>query len=349
MQKKHTVPMLITILLMTIVSLVLGLKFGKTEHEKLEGLSGVYDVSNQGHIAYIVYENGKPGIFLQHDAQIFKNPVFELDVDQDISDLSFSPDGLSLAYIVDNKDRQVGVGPGSLILLMDIQTFKQKRLFQQKGLVTEIVFDPKDSDLLFFVAGESIENESNMNVRSFQYDLFGHRISMEETIRYTELNQDMMHSLNVSASDHTVFVNMYDSDARMMEHKAKQGIFHIPIEDPENMSIVSKLNHLIDSSDFVVVPEENGAIFQSTSVTNKEGIYEYELYHYDWEGDQERQLTYMKENASRPVISVQDHKIFFMVDYQFGRKFSDYHLYEMDFDGRNVKKINLDLEGDSRS
>lgn len=347
MNRKYIIITLTSIFLLTILLSVLGIMFDKTEYEKLEGLTGVYDVSNEGLIAYVVYDSGRPGIYLQHDAQTFQNPIFELDVDQEISDLSFSPDGLSLAYIVDNKERQVD--PGSLILLMDIQTFKQKRLFQQKGLVTEIVFDPKDSDFLFFVAEESIEDESNISVRSFQHDIFGHRISTEESIRYTELKQDMMHSLNVSASDHTVFVNMYDLDARMMENEAKQGIFRIPIEDPENMSIVSKLNHLINSDDFVVVPEENGAIFQSTSVTNKEGIYEYELYHYDWEEDQGRQLTYIKESVSRPIISVQDHKVFFMVDYQFGKKNSDYHLHEIDFDGGNVKKINLDLGGDSSS
>lgn len=310
--------------------------FDKTDYEKQAGLTSVYDVSSEGLIAYVVYESGKPGIYLQHDVEEFQNPVFQLDVNQEISDISFSPDGSSLAYIVGNKEKQVD--PGGLVLLLDVETLEQKRLFQKKGLVTEIKFDPKDSDLLFFLSDESMEDESNTSVRSYQYDIFGHRISEAETIRYTELKQYAMHSLNISNSDNAVFVQM--------DSGTKQRIFRIPIEQPENMSIVSKQDRTTDIYDFTIVPDKNEVIFQSASTTNNNGTYEYELYHYNWEDDQERQLTYLKESASRPIINPQDNKVSFMVDYQFGKKSNDYHLHQMDLNGENIEEVKLDIGQD---
>lgn len=327
----------------TVILSILGIIFNKSEIEKQRGLTSVYDISAEGMIAYVVYESGEPGIYLQYDKETFENPVLKLDVDQEIRDISFSPDGQSLAYIVGNKDKEYD--SESSVLSLAIETMEQKRLFGDQNLILEISFDPKDADLLFYFSAGTFENYSSIaSAQPHGVDLFSYRISEEEKTRHTELEQYSMRSLNVSSIDDTVFVQM-DDDANVEtaeeSFEVNQRIFRIPIDQSDDISVVSKQDRMTDIYDFLIVPGENEVIFQSASTTNKSGIYEYELYHYDIEDDQERQLTYLKESAGRPIINTQSNKVFFMVDKQFGKKYADYHLYQMDMDGSNQKKVKL--------
>ena len=327
----------------TIILSVLGMIFGRSDIEKQQGLTNIYDISTEGMIAYAVYESGQPGIYLQHDQEIFDNPILQLDLDQEVLDMSFSPDGQSLAYVVSNKDKEVSIG--SSVLLLEIETMEQKRLFGDQGLITEISFDPKDADLLFYFRAGTFENYSPIaSVHPHEFDLFSYCISDGEKIRHTEMEQYSMRSLNVSPIDNAVFVQMDDdADVKTAEDifETKQRIFRISIEQQEDISVVSQRDRTTDIYDFAIVPNKNEVIFQSVSKTNKNGTFEYELYHYNLENEQETQLTYLKESTSNPIISPQSNKVFFMVDKQFGKKYADYHLYQMDMDGSNQKEVKL--------
>jgi len=88
-KKKHLTIIIILIFSITIILSVLGMAFGKSEIEQQQGLTNIYDISTEGMIAYVVYESGKPGIYLQYDLEVFDNPVVQLDLDQEILDISF--------------------------------------------------------------------------------------------------------------------------------------------------------------------------------------------------------------------------------------------------------------------
>ena len=220
---------------------------------------------------------------------------------------------------------------------------EQKRLFGDRDLITEISFDPKDANLLFYFRAGTFENYSPIaSAHPHEFDLFSYCISDGEKIRHTELEQYSMRSLNISPIDHTVFVQMDDdADVKTAEDifETKQRIFRIPIEQPDHISVISKQDRIIDIYDFAIVPYKNEVIFQSVSTTNKSSAHE--LYHYNLENEQETQLTYLKESTSNPIVNPQNNKVFFMVDKQFGKKYTDYHLYQMDMDGSNQEEVEL--------
>jgi len=228
--------------------------------------------------------------------------------------------------------------------LLTIETLEQKRLFGDRGLITEISFDPKDADRLFYVRAETYENYLPIaSAYPHEFDLFSYCISDGEKTRHTELEQYSMRSLNVSRIDNAVFVQMDDdADVKTAEDifETKQRIFRISTEQSEDISVISKQDRIIDIYDFAIVPNKNEVIFQSVSTTNKSSAHE--LYHYNLENERETQLTYLKESTSNPIVNPQNNKVFFMVDKQFGKKYTDYHLYQMDTDGSNQEEVELD-------
>lgn len=92
------------VIILTLALIVIGLLFGKDEKEKQNGLSGDFDISKQGTIAYVHYLQGKPEIHLYNPEQSLKMKALELENDQIIVDPSFSNDGSTLVYIAANKD-----------------------------------------------------------------------------------------------------------------------------------------------------------------------------------------------------------------------------------------------------
>lgn len=119
-------------------------------------------------------------------------------------------------------------------------------------------------------------------------------------------------------------------------------IFQILLNDPNEYSIISAQTRAEDIYDFTLVPDENAFIFQSVNGTGENGIFEYELFHYNWEKDEEEQLTRLKSYAARPVVDLVSDSIYYIVDSQFGEKNSKYSLYKMDRDGKNKEEIKLD-------
>ena len=343
--KKSLTVMLIAISLITAFLVVLGFVFNKPEEEKQQGLSGIFDVSSDGTIANVVYDNGKAGIHLQHEEITFENPVLQFSTKQVIQDINFAPDGSSLAYVVSNKDVEAELE--STVHLLTLNSFEKKELFTDSALITEIEFDPKNQAELFYLRAGTFENYSPIaSAQPHDFDLYSYRISENSHVQHTELLKYSMGSLNISPTENYAFVQMFDdahSDTADDVFEAKQRIFQIPLDSDDGVSIVSQADRNEDIFDFVIVPDKDEVIFQSVSNTGTSGIYEYELYQYNSISGQENQLTYLKEYADRPILGPQNNKLFFIVDMQFGNRKADYRLYQMDLDGKNIEEVILDL------
>jgi TolB protein len=53
----------------------------------------------------------------------------------------------------------------------------------------------------------------------------------------------------------------------------------------------------------------------------------------------EIRLTYFGEYAGKPVVSADGETIYFILDKNFGKRTSDYHLYKMNKNGEQIKKL----------
>lgn len=342
MNKRKIIFIFAIIATITVCLVVVGFMFNKTEEEKLNGLTEIFDIAPDGTIAYVMYDKGQQKIVIKND----ENEISTLAIHEEkfINDIAFSPDGSTLAYSISPKDVETELL--STINVIDIATLEETNLFQKAGLITELAFDPKDGDQLFYIKADTFENYSPIaRANPHDFDLFSYLISEEKHTQYTNLKKYSMDSLQVSSSVDAVYIQMVDDETAESAEEifdANSRIFKIPLDDPEALSVVSDPNKEIDIYDFVILSDEEKIIYQSVSNPNSGGIFQYELFEYDPNTNEETQLTNLQEYTSRPLIY--DNFIYFIVDTQFAQKYSDYHLYRMDLDGENMTEVELSLD-----
>lgn len=328
-----------------VVLIGLGVMFNQKENEKAQGFLGIYDVASTGMLAYIVYTNGQAGIYLQGAEKVYDNPVFQLPVEQEILDVDFSGDGSSLAFVVANKEGKENLG--SIVYAFDIASLKGKELFSDEGLVTEVAFDPKEEEALFYLRAATFENYSPIaSARPHDFDLFSYQISDNEHVQVTQLEKYSMDSLKISTTDEIAYLQMFDDEAVETAEElfdAKQKVFEIPLSHPSAYEVISEEDWPVDIYDFAIMPSQQEMVFQSVAGEGGDGLYEYELFSYDWKTGEEAQLTRMKKYAGRPIIDSTHEKIYYLVDHQFGKRIPSYSLYKMDLDGGNKEEVDLAL------
>lgn len=323
--------------LVTGVLIVMGVVFHKEDNEKQQGLTGVYDVSADGIIAHVEFEDGKAGLYFSDKNE---QPAVQLPVDQAIVDISFSEDGNTLAYIV--SDKELDSASGSAVRLLDVKSRTDQLAFTVPDLITEVVFDPKDSNRLFYLRAGVYTNYSPIvGKRPHDFDVHSYHLAEGTQTKYTNLKKYHMQSLQVSATDETVFVQMDDDEEVETAEDAfapKQRIFQIPLAAPDEKTVISNPAGQEDVFDFLVLPERDELIYQAVSGTGANGIFEYELFSYNWKTQETKQLTRLKEYAAKPIRGAED-RIYFLVDRRFGERNPDYRLYQMSVEGKDVTEI----------
>lgn len=336
MNKKYGA-LLSVIGVVTAIFIVIGLIFDKSENEKQQGFNGVFDVSLDGTIAYIEFEDGKAGIYLTDGSN---EPIVQFPVEQTILDVSFSNDGNTLAYIV--SDKELDTGGGSEVRILKMEMYSDELLFSSENIITELAFDPKNSDLLFYLQAGVFTNYSPITGKSpHDFDVFSYDLTDKTQKRYTELKKYSMQSLQVSSTDESVFVQMDDDENVETAEElftSKQRIFQIPLNEPDDKTIVSNPVGEEDIYDFLILPEREELVYQAVGGTGKNGIFEYELFKFNWKTFETKQLTNIKEYASKPLLGP-DGKIYFLVDRNFGGRQPNFYIYQMSVDGTDIKEI----------
>lgn len=325
----------------TVVLIAAGLLFGKDDNEKQHGLSGYYDISPDGTIAYVSYSDGKPGIYLYNSDGSMEMKALELENDRFIVDPSFSADGSKLFYISSYKKKDDKLE--SAVRQFDMETKEDHELFSESAAITEIEFSP-DGDSLFYLQAGVFKNYSPIaSERPHDFDLHEYTFADGNRNKLTKLKAYSMESLQVAEDSKSVYVHMPDDDEAETADdtfETNERIFRIPLDQPEDMKIVSDPDRKVDIYDFTVVPETKEFIFQSVSNPDTGGTFQYELFRYNPETKKEEQLTHLKEFTDSPVIGPNNH-IYFMVDRKFAQKESDYHLYRMNMDGKEPTEVPL--------
>src|SRR5690625_6759199 len=62
----------------------------------------------------------------------------------------------SFVYILSNQD--LDTNSKSYINLLEVHSLETRNLYEAEGIITEIVFDPKDEQQLFFLKASTLEN-----------------------------------------------------------------------------------------------------------------------------------------------------------------------------------------------
>jgi Tol biopolymer transport system component len=339
MKKKNIIWIVGSLAFVTIILSVVGLFFNKSEEEKLNGLSGFYDVTEEGTIAYVHYTEGKPEIRLYNPEQFSVEKVVELENDQYILDPTFSADGSTITYISTNKDLEETLK--STVYQVNLETKENQELFSFASAITEIEFS-ENEETLFYLMAEIFQNYSPIaSKRPHDFDVHEYRFAEGKHLQLTEMKEYSMHSLHIAPDNKSVFVRMDEvADTTPEESfEVHQRIFEIPLTDPSKRMVVSDPNRKVDIFDFTMVPNNKEIVFQSIGNVDSGDTFQYELYKYNLETKEEEQLTKLKEYTANPVI--RRNQIYFMVDKRFAKRDSDYHLYVMNMDGTDVKEIQL--------
>lgn len=342
--KRHSLIIILAIVSsITIILVILGFKFSKTEMEKINGFSGLFTISENGDIAFANYNKGETEVYL-HGKE--NNPILTLDAKKEITDMIYSPDGTALYYIVNDKELTQSSKLESVIYFIDINSLQQKELLRENKLLTEITFDPKDEDILFYLGAEIFENYSPIaRAAPHDFDIYSYSIKENDITRHTEFKKYSIDSLQVSHTEHIVYVQMADDfDAETADDifEMKQKVFEIPLENPEKLNIVSDGAGVTDDIyDMFYIYQYDIIVFQAVSQTGADGIYKYELFELDLQNNKNTQLTYLTEHAAQPTYSAHDDQIYFIVDKQFAKQHSDYYLYRMNRDGSDIEELHL--------
>ena len=87
----------------------------------------------------------------------------------------------------------------------------KKQIFSEDRFNNRSHFDPKNGDQLFYLKAETFENYSPIaRANPHHFDIFSYNITEEKHTQYTNLKQYSMDSLQVSPSDETVYIQMFD-------------------------------------------------------------------------------------------------------------------------------------------
>lgn len=342
MKKKHLIFLFVFLFIITLALVLVGLMFNKTENEKVNGLANQYDVSSDNTISYVVYEEGAPRLLLHNSEETIT--AVSYDENTQILDPTFNKDGSKLAYITTNKDKETELI--STVHFLNLSTNETAEIFTDSSTITEVEFHPNGESLLYLRAG-TFENYSPITgKRPHDFDVYEYHLTDKTLEQKTNLSQYSIHSLHDSADGERVFLQR-DDDASVEtaeeSFNVKQRIFEIPLDAPEEMSIISDPDREVDVFSFTVTPSEEEIIFQSISNPDDGGIYEYELYKYNLHTKEEKQLTFFGEYVGDPVISEGGEIVYFMLDKKFGKGDPEYHLYQMKLNGDQVLEIPLPL------
>jgi Tol biopolymer transport system component len=342
MKKSILLALLSFLVFLTVILVLTGFIFQKEDYEKQNGLSNEYDVSSQNTIAYVTYHDGKPQLRLYNKKLSIEETIFELSNKERIQDPSFSSDGSRLVFISSAKDLKDNIS--STVYLLDLRTKEMTTLFKDKALVTEIDFSP-DQNNFYFLKANTFENYSPIaSERPHELDVYQYNLLSNTQTQITDFKNYSMNSLTVSADGKEVYIQM-DDDANVESPEdtfnMKQRIFEIPLEYPEQKKVISDKHGNEDVFDFTFTPLENEIILQKVSETNSDGIYVYELFSYNLNTKEEKQLTNIHEYTESPVVSSDGKVVYFIVDKNFAGRNPDYYLYQININGNQSKEIKL--------
>lgn len=328
------------LVIVTGICLVLGFMYRVPDVEKQQGLTGQFDVSAQGDIAYVSYDEGKPTLWVKSEKV---EQIIQLSSKTSILDLAMMPDGKTLLYV--SSDKKMGKKSKSTVHQVDLKSGVDDVVFKKDAIVMELVIDPKDENRLFYLQADQYSDYSPGAILfPFDYDIHSYNRDINEHEQHTEMNKYSMSSLQVASEEDAIYIQMDDDlDVQTAEDTfdTKGRVFKIPLAKPDHKMVISIPEDTQDLYDFVLIPDRSELVYQAVAGTGEDGILEYELFSYNWDTQQIEQLTELHAYAEYPIYGG-DGKIYFVVDDEFGGMRPDNAVYRMNPDGSDVEEVSLE-------
>lgn len=329
----------IGVFLTTGVCVMLGLTLQIPDEEQQNGLTGVFDVSAEGDIGFVTYEKGKPTLYVK---SVDIRQVAQLPPDQTISDLIMMPDKKTIYYV--NSDKELSQKSKSTVHKVNLATEADEILFEEDAIITELAYDTAIGDQLFYLQAKFFSNDSPIvSEYPHEFDVHSYDFMQRTHKQLTNLKKYNMASMQVSGKEKSVYIQMDDdANAETAEEvfETKQRIFQIPLAHPEEPEKVFLPTDADDLYDFVLVPEQSLLIYQAVAGTNNDGIYEYELFSYDWDEKETKQVTFHKEHTARPLVG-DDGYLYYMIDYNFAGRNTEYELFRLNLQNGDAEQVPL--------
>lgn len=330
-----------SIAVVTAMLIVFGFVFEKSEVEKINWLADAFDVSHTGDLAFIKYNMGIAEMYIKSEDEV--QFIVSLSEEKEVVDLKYTPDGKAIvlstaSWESDDLDSEVS--------LFHLDTFEWEELFDVEALITELQFDPKDANKLYYLMARTFESYSPI-AREYPhgFDIFHVDLATKEHFTHSDLQKYSMASLQVSKEKEALYVQMDDdffAETADEIFESKQRVFELQFGSTDGFTVITDPEREVDVYDFALIPGEPAMVFQSVANYGAGGTFEYELYYYNWETKEEEQLTNLGSFADRPIISAEDNKVYFIVDDHFGKSnVPDWKIYSIDIDGDNLTEIEL--------
>src|SRR5699024_2548975 len=219
--------------------------FSKTEEEKVNWLAEAYDVSEAGDLVFVKYNKGVAEIYQNTDGKV--EFIVSLQAEKELLDITFTPSGSELVFSTTDWEYERLV---SDVQSINLDTFEMELLFQLDGLVTEIQFDPKDEQKLYYLLAATNESYSPIaKAHPHDFDIYHVDLSTKKHFMHTNLKQYSMRSLQVSAEKEAIYVQMDDESQDEFDEgygESKQRIFELPLEPTEEMIVLSDVEREAD-------------------------------------------------------------------------------------------------------
>ena len=338
MKKKTIFIISLLVVVMTGFMMLVGNKFAKEDHEKQKGYSNVFTLSSIDKLAYVEYSDGKPMLFIADYNGESAELIDEKTELYTISDLSFSNDGKKLLYIVNKKDLESNT---SELSEYDLENHTKQTLFiQEDSIITEAIYAP-DGESLYLLGAGTFENYSPIAPKNpHDFNIFQYHLATEQLEQLTQLDSYSINSLAVSQNGEKLyFIQDGVTNPTTAEEvfSSKMRIFELTLSDSNNLTIVDTLEQ--DVYDFAISPDEKELIIQAVAGNSKKGTYIYELFSYNLETKEEKQLTHLNEYAERPFYSSDGAKVYFIVDFNFGGHSPEYAIHYLNKSNNNVVQL----------
>lgn len=310
--------------------LVLGLAFQKTDEEKQNGLTDVFDVSPEGEIFYVKHEKGVPSLHVFNESTRKQEEIFRFAGDRLITDIDISPDGSTIACISIQEGDVIEYGEiQTKVYTINRTTGKSTLLFEGNQAASSLDFS-FDGQSLYYIGLAAERAKSDV----FQYDL-----PSGEQKRLTSLNSYSMSDLHVKPDGSAAYILMQDETVDMFE--AKTFVYTVSLDGTSHLAPYTTLEKQGEVSSFALNKKSGEIVYQAIANDETSDLFQYELYRYNEKQEKMQQLTSSESYAGSPLFHPSSGTIYFVTDPLFGKGEPEYHLFKMDEDGTNQTEIIL--------
>ncbi|MBD1372576.1 PD40 domain-containing protein [Hazenella sp. IB182357] len=300
--------------------------------EDYTGLEGKVDLSpDDRHIVFSYYDKGIASIYI---AKSDGTEVKKMTSPQDESHLSprFSPDGRKIVYLSEEKGTRKR---DSHLYIMDMNGSNSKPLTTGSEQRMNPVFSPDGKQIYFFQS-----NQFDYELSSYvKFDIY--RVPSDGSvpaIPITKRERGSVSDLIMTGDGEKLIYTDFTSGGTQFNI--------LPIKNPqkeETFHLQDNFGRVVDIVSPALAPNDKDIIYASVSNRNEAATFTYDLFQMNMDHKKEKQLTNLHSNLGYPVFFHQQDKLLFVEDLNWPQSPSKYQLMQMNSDGTDITKIDLQM------